>query len=120
MAVSSQGGTCSTADYDASAGRYTIYFDEDRNPVYMECDKKCEICIYSVKDRREELKPDVLVRLDAIASIGQIFRMGVDEAERLLLKAYENNDDKQTRIQAGKELGYSNLKIKLHEKLRFH
>ncbi len=107
--VSSKSGRCGiNGDYGEQS--YTDYFDENGELLHTASE-------YGTNDidRRGETKPDVSTRLKAVNQIGTLYREGIDNLKDVLIKTYQNNDLGQVRIQAGKELGYSGLRIWVHE-----
>ena len=60
--------------------------------------------------------PDTAKRVGAARQAGGILRRHNNaDIKGLLRETYTENDDQQTRIQAGRELGYSSLRIWAHE-----
>lgn len=110
---SSVSGKCGI-DGDYGEQSFTDYFDENGNLFYTEYEYGVPRGVNGI-DRRGETKPDTSTRLKAVSQIGQFYKQGIVKFKELLLKTYKNNDDNQTRIQAGRELGYSKLRIRIHE-----
>ncbi|MBU1201241.1 MAG: hypothetical protein KJ583_00790 [Nanoarchaeota archaeon] len=111
--ISSRSGKCGL-DGDYGSQSYTDYFDEDGNLMYTEYEHGVPRGVSDV-DRRGETKPDISTRLKAVNQAGQQYRKNISEFKDLLLETYQNSDNKSVRIHAGKELGYSSLKIWAHE-----
>lgn len=71
-----------------------------------------------VEDYKEKLVivPDEIVREKALKDISKLYRRSnSQQLKELLIKAYKENDSKEIRVTAGRELGYSNLRIRAHE-----